>query len=285
MNLKEFSLAVKKEYQNQNGERFFSERALLSALLEKAGFHRNAPLLSPDEEILPSLEEKMLSDLVKILSGYPIQYYVGTEFFCGEEFFVAENVLIPRPETELLVTLSCERTERESVVFDFCCGSGCIGLSLLKKREDLRAVLYDLSEDAISLTKKNREKLSLVHRAEVKKLDVLSSFAKEEILREKPSLILSNPPYLTKKEMEEIDDNVKREPSMALYGGEDGLLFYKALITLSEETKTPILCEIGSGQKEGVEVLLSKGEFQYEFFKDFSGYFRAFFASPKKRQK
>ncbi len=223
MNLKEFSLAVKKEYQNQNGARFFSERALLSALLEKAGFHRNAPILFPEEEIPPRLEKKMLSDLEKLLTGYPIQYYIGTEIFCGEEFFVSENVLIPRPETELLVELACEKAREGSVVFDFCCGSGCVGLSLLKKRGDLRAVLYDLSDHALLLTEKNREKFALADRAEVKKLDVLSPLAKEEILKEKPSLILSNPPYLTKKEMSEIEDNVKREPSMALDGGEDGL--------------------------------------------------------------
>ena len=272
MNLKEFSLTVKKEYRNQKGARFFSERALLSALLEKAGFHKNAVLLTPEKEILPSVEKTLLSDLDKLLSGYPIQYFLGSEFFCGEEFLVAENVLIPRPETELLVELAAKKAKKGSVVFDFCCGSGCIGLSLLKKREDLSVCLYDLSDDALSLTNRNCEKFSLSKRSKIRKLDVLSAEAKEEILREKPSLILSNPPYLTKKEMEEIDDNVKNEPSMALDGGEDGLLFYKALILLSKETKTPILCEMGSGQKDGVENLLSKEDFQYEFFKDFAAY-------------
>ncbi len=282
MNLKEFSLTVKKEYFNQNGARFFSERALLSALLEKYGFHRNAVLLSPEKHLTAFEEKEMQSDLQRLLSGYPIQYYIGTELFCGEEFLVSENVLIPRPETELLVELACERAEKGSVVFDFCCGSGCIGLSLLKKREDLRAILYDLSDDALCLTKKNREKLMLSDRAEVKKLDVLSSLAKDEILKEDPSMILSNPPYLTKMEMDKIEDNVKKEPAMALYGGEDGLLFYKTIIDLSQKTGKPLLCEMGSRQKEEVESLLIKFGFQYEFFKDFSGFNRVFFAFPKK---
>ncbi len=282
MDLKTFSLTVKKEYKRKEGARFFSERALLSALLEKAGFNRNAVLLSPEKEISSDQEKAMLSDLAKLLSGYPIQYYIGTEIFCGEEFFVAENVLIPRPETELLVSFAAEKAKENSTVFDFCCGSGCIGLSLLKKREDLAAFLYDLSEDALSLTEKNRKKLSLEKRASVKKLDVLSPLAKEEVLKIAPSLILSNPPYLTKEEMEEIPENVKLEPSMALYGGEDGLLFYKALIKLSYESKTPILCEMGCAQKSTIETLLKKLNFDYEFYRDFSGLDRGFFAAPKK---
>ena len=282
MNLKTFSQNVKKEYQSKEGARFFSERALLSAILEKAGFHRNALVLSPDEEIPLALEQKMFSDLEKLLSGYPIQYYLETEYFCGEEFFVSENVLIPRPETELLVKMAEERAVVGSTVFDFCCGSGCIGLSLAKKRKDLRVFLYDLSQDALNLTLKNREKLSLEPKTFVKKLDVLSEAVKDEILTQKPSLILSNPPYLTKGEMAEIDDNVKNEPAMALYGGEDGLLFYRRLVKISLETYVPILCEMGSGQKKQMESLLAESGFEYEFYKDFSDFDRAFFACPKK---
>ena len=135
MNAREFSLLVKKEYRSGNGARFFTERALLSALLEKYGLDRNAPLSSP--EIILEKEEKMRADLEMLLGGYPLQYYVGTEWFCGEEFLVEPEVLIPRPETEDLVEKAAAFAKEGSVVFDFCCGSGCIGLSLLMKRKDL----------------------------------------------------------------------------------------------------------------------------------------------------
>lgn len=276
MNAREFSLLVKKEYRSGNGARFFTERALLSALLEKYGLDRNAPLSSP--EIILEKEEEMRSDLEMLLGGYPLQYYVGTEWFCGEEFLVEPEVLIPRPETEDLVEKAAAFAKEGSVVFDFCCGSGCIGLSLLMKRKDLFCRMYDLSDAALSLSEKNRRRFSLEERCEIEKLDVLSPAASEEIKKHQPSLIISNPPYLTLEEMGRIDKNVENEPAMALYGGEDGLTFYRALISLSEQSGVDLLCEIGCDQREGIRSLLSERGFSFEFYQDFAGLDRIFHA-------
>ncbi len=278
MNVREFSLFVKTEYRKENGARFFDERALLSALLEKHGFHRNAPLMTPDLALDPEREAEMKKDLSKLLGGFPIQYYLGTEWFCGYEFLTEPEVLIPRPETEDLVKRASEFVSRDSVVFDFCCGSGCIGLSLLLNRQDLRCRMYDLSDAALNLSEKNRERFALSSRCEIVKMDVLSAEPLAEIQRFRPSLILSNPPYLTKEEMRQIPENVKNEPAMALYGGADGLTFYRALILLCEKTGVPLLCEIGCAQKEGITFLLENHGLSYEFYQDQAGLDRVFFA-------
>lgn len=276
MNAREFSLLVKKEYQSKNGARFFTERALLSALLEKHGMDRNAPLTSP--ELLLAKENELKADLEKLLCGYPIQYYLGTEWFCGNEFAVEPEVLIPRPETEGLVEKAAELAKEGSAVFDFCCGSGCIGLSLLMKRGDLFCRMYDLSDAALSLSGKNCRRFSLEERCAIEKLDVLSPRALEEIERHKPSLIVSNPPYLTREEMAGIEENVQKEPAMALYGGEDGLTFYRSLISLCEKSGVDLLCEIGCDQREGIQALLTEGNFSFEFYQDFAGLDRIFYA-------
>ena len=276
MNAREFSLLVKKEYKAKDGARFFTERALLSAILEKHGLDRNTPLISPD--FVLASEDQMREDLEKLLQGYPLQYYIGTEWFFGREFEVAPEVLIPRPETEELVEKAAKLAKEGSVVFDFCCGSGCIGLSLLMQREDLFCRLYDLSDAALSLSSENCRKFSLTERCEIEKLDVLSSRALEEIKKYKPSLIVSNPPYLTGEEMKEIAENVQNEPELALFGGEDGLTFYRALISLCAQSETELLCEIGCNQKEEIEKILDEWGLECEFYQDFSGLDRVFYA-------
>lgn len=282
MNVRDFSLLIKNEYIQRNGARFFTERALRSALLEQNGFHRDAPLLTPNMDVDPVTEKKLRSDLARLLNGYPIQYYLGSEWFCGLEFLTAPNVLIPRPETEGLVEKAACLAEQGSVVFDFCCGSGCIGLSLLQKRNDLRCRMYDLSESALELSRKNRDRFGLAERCCVERLDVLSHQALSEVEKHRPALILSNPPYLTAEEMGSIAENVQNEPSMALFGGEDGLDFYRALVALAAQTGVALLCEIGCNQKKVIESLLNLHHFEYEFYQDFAGLDRVFYARTVK---
>ena len=94
-----------------------------------------------------------------------------------------------------------------------------------------------------------------------------------------PSLILSNPPYLTLSEMQEIDENVKREPKMALFGGEDGLLFYRRFAELCKERGIPFLCEMGSAQQKGIEEIAFKAGLSVRFFPDMFGLPRVFLLS------
>ncbi len=279
MTVRELSVWIKKRYKEKKGERFFSEKALLSALFERNELDKDVLLNAPNLPVSKETEEKVINEADSLLEGYPLQYYLGTEFFCQREFLVSENVLIPRPETELLVQLGAKKAEKNSKVFDFCCGSGCVGISLLLEREDLAVSAFDLSEYALELTKNNRSRFELETRLSVKKMDVLSPEAKACILSEKPSLILANPPYLTKEDMDEIDDNVKREPEMALFGGTDGLLFYRAFARYCKDTGVPFLCEMGSAQQEAIALLAKEEGLSACFYKDLFGLPRAFYLS------
>lgn len=276
MTVGELKQQIKKAYREHKGELFFSERALLSALFEKRGLGKDVAMLSPEKELSPALCEQIIQDTALLLSGEPIQYYLGTEFFCGEEFFVSPGVLIPRPETEMLVEKAAKTVPEGSLVFDFCSGSGCVGIALLLRRPDLRCISFDLSDEALALTLKNREKFCLEERLRVEKMDVLGAGSEVWIREKKPALILSNPPYLTAQEMKEIPENVKREPEMALFGGDDGLQFYRHFLSLCQKTGVPFLCEMGAGQKEGVEREMAALHLQGEFYRDFAGLWRTF---------
>jgi len=279
MTLRELRFALGKRYRESEGERFFTEKALLSALLEKNGMDRNFALNDPDFVLSKETEEKLLREANALLDGEPLQYYLGTEYFFGMEFLVRQEVLIPRPETELLVRIGMERVKAGATVFDFCCGSGCIGIALIKQREDLICHSFDCSEAALALTRENAERFFCGNRLNVHKLDVLSSESYEWIREKKPSLILSNPPYLTKQEMNRLPRNVAREPALALYGGENGLLFYEKFLLLCKETGIPFLVEIGSAQEEDLNKLISRYDLKGEVFLDFNHLPRAFFVS------
>ena len=282
MTVREATLALKKRYKEKNGERFFTEKALLSALFENLGLGKNAPLLYGEKPLSQEEEETLFADADRLLEGWPIQYYIGSEFFCGEEFFVAEEVLIPRPETELVVEKAVEAVPENGLVFDLCCGSGCVGIALLLRRPDVRCLSVDLSEKAFSLTMKNAEHFGVLNRLTVSREDVFSSHIEEILLQENPSYLLSNPPYLTASEMKEIPANVSREPAMALFGGEDGLSFYRRLLELSEKGRVPLLAEIGSSQKEDLEKLLAEREMKGTFYRDFSDFWRVVSAEKKR---
>ncbi len=279
MNVRQLKQIVTKTYQDQNGERFFSEKALLSALLEKNGMDRNLVLLQPDLVLSEKCVQTVLSDLDELLSGYPLQYYLGSEYFCGNEFFVRDGVLIPRPETELLVSLGKARVGWGSTVFDLCCGSGCVGISLLLARPDLSCHAFDLSDSALEVARINRARFGLEDRLSVKHVDVLSSDLEEEIKRRNPALILANPPYLTEQEMKEIAENVAKEPGLALFGGKDGLLFYRRFVELCAKTGVPFLCEMGYQQKEKIETIILDAGLKGEFFQDEARLWRSFFVS------
>ena len=96
MTVREVTLALKKRYKEMNGERFFTEKALLSALFEKNGLDRNLPLVLPEMNLEEALLQALDADLAALLSGYPIQYYLGTEFFCGEEFVFTYSKMLDK---------------------------------------------------------------------------------------------------------------------------------------------------------------------------------------------
>lgn len=158
----------------------------------------------------------------------PLQYIVGMWGFHKFSFKVGEGVLIPRPETELLVDFAVEKIQknRYSVVFDLCCGSGCIGLSVAKLCPNVKVYCIDISDTALDYTRQNKE-LLCADNVTVVKTDIRESTGFIGLPR--PDIILSNPPYICTDEIKELQPEIAFEPTLALDGGADGLDFYRSL--------------------------------------------------------
>ncbi len=200
---------------------------------------------------------KKFFDIVKERAkGKPLQYILGTVGFYDHDFEVRENVLIPRPETEILVDKALDavnsKIEKTRSVLDMCCGSGAAGLSVLSKLPDSILVGADISPDALSLSDANARHLGLSARAAFVYSDLFAEFC-----RTKPfDLIICNPPYVTEAEYAELDASVRDfEPRLALVGGMDGLDFYRKIIAEADKYLEPgasIVFEIGALQKDAV---------------------------------
>ena len=185
------------------------------------------------------------------LKGEPLQYILGEWEFMGLPFFVGPRALIPRQDTETLceVALGWLKTRPGARVLDLCCGTGCIGVSL-SKLGGARAAFADVSPDALKLARRN---------ARYNGVD--GEFYESDLLDSVPGvydLIACNPPYLTAAEMESCQRELTYEPALALYGGEDGLAFYRRLAAEWEKHLVPgglLLMEIGHTQGKAVQEL------------------------------
>ncbi len=185
------------------------------------------------------------------LRGEPLQYILGEWEFMGLPFFVGPEALIPRQDTETLceAALSWLKARPGASVLDLCCGSGCIGVSLAKLA-GARVAFADVSPDALSLARRNAERNG-----------VAGAFHESDLFASVPGvydLIACNPPYLTAAELESCQKELTFEPALALYGGEDGLLFYRRLAADWEAHIWPgglLLMEIGCTQGEAVKGL------------------------------
>ena len=177
----------------------------------------------------------------------PLQYILGEVGFFEESYTVTPAVLCPRSDTELLVEEAIARIPHGVRFGDLCTGSGCIAISTLAHRPDLSAIAVDLSADALTVTAENAEKNGVADRLALMRADLL--VGKHPKLASLP-VLLSNPPYIATAALASLDEEVKAEPRMALDGGEDGLLFYKTL--LSFYSPALFLLEIGFDQGEAV---------------------------------
>ena len=221
-------------------------------------------------------DEETYKDVILLRSShYPCQYIVGSQDFMGYTFKVEEEVLIPRPETEILVETALELTcdFKDCRALDMCCGTGCIGISYyLKRREagfkDDRVALADISNKAILLTKENMFNLGA-------KCDIIETDLFENI-DSKYDLIMSNPPYIPTSDINDIMEDVREfEPRLALDGMEDGLYFYKEIIDKSKtylDSEGYLVFEIGYNQYEDIKrILLETGFSQVSVKKDYAG--------------
>ena len=173
-------------------------------------------------------KKKILKSLDEISKNYPIDYIINKKNFYGYDYYVNEDVLIPRPETEELVQWVLEdnsNNNKSKKLIDLCSGSGCIGITISKENRNIDVTLSDVSEKALEICNKNKIKLNTC--AKTVKLDLNSNF----IFQNKFDIIVSNPPYLSTNEANEIGENVKFEPKIALFAPiNNPLHFYKKII-------------------------------------------------------
>ena len=200
----------------------------------------------------------------QIIDGKPLQYITQKQEFMGIDFFVNEDVLIPQPDTEILVETVldiCKRYGNQSLrILDLCTGSGAIAISL-SKILNTQVFASDVSTKALEVAEKN----NVLNNS---KVEFIESNLFEQINGEKFDIIVSNPPYIKNEEIGSLSKQVQNEPYIALSGGEDGLDFYRKIIDEAYKyiNKNGYLClEIGYDQKEDLRKLIKQNEnYEYE---------------------
>lgn len=225
------------------------------------------------------IEPERIEEYKKIIElrgkKMPVKYILQQCEFMGIDFFIKEGVLIPRPDTEILVEDAIEDIKKYEYIniADVCCGSGIIGLSIAKYISSVKVCLYDISNIALEVTSENADRLNLNDRIKVFKSDLLSAALESN---SKFDIIVSNPPYIRKEVIPTLMEDVKNyEPFIALCGGEDGLDFYREIVKQSKNLLNDngtLAFEIGYDQKEAVSELLEAAGFtDIVCFKDFGG--------------
>ena len=247
-----------------------------SLSLSREGLYARLQNLIREEE-----KETVESLMKRRISGEPLQYILGHQEFWSIDFQVDSRALIPRPETELLVEqtlliLSEKSFKKPPVVLEIGTGSGAVAVALAKEAKDIFVVASDISGDALRLAKENTASSGLLHRIKFVHGNLLDPF---RLLREREpfDIILSNPPYIPFLEIEGLDKEVRDyEPIIALDGGEDGLSFYRDIISqapLYLKKGGWLLLEIGQAQGGKVSEFIDKrGDFSPpQLLKDLSG--------------
>ena len=200
--------------------------------------------------------EKVEKAVARLLKGEPLAYVLGEWEFYGLPLYVNENVLIPRDDTVAVASLAIKQAiflPCDPRVLDLCTGSGCIGLAVASRIKDARVTLADVSKDALAIAKKNIARHKLSGRVSCVQVDALSP---APAYLGKFDMIVSNPPYITGPQMGELDDSVKLyEPHLALYGGRDGLDFYRSIaINYSSALKPGGFLCLEFGEEQGDDI-------------------------------
>lgn len=244
---------------------------LIIALTYLLNTNKNLLYVYREENIEKDIEERLLKIQDKISKGYPLQYAIGRWNFYGLDLLVDKRALIPRYETEILVDMIINDKVKKGRILDIGSGSGAISLALSYNLKNSKVLGVDISKDAIDLSKENKKNLS-INNVEFKESDIFSNVEGEF------DIIVSNPPYINKKDFENLDKKLSYEPQNALLGGVDGLFFYRKIISnakkfLSKNGK--IYLEIGYDQKDSIISLLKEDGYKdIKSYKDFNDFDR-----------
>ena len=228
------------------------------------GQNRQYVIVHDDEKLEKNMEEKYFANIKKIKEGTPIEHITHQKEFMKLNFYVDSDVLIPRQDTEILVeeVIDIARQINAKKILDLCTGSGAIAVSLAKYLPNVEVTASDISKNALEIANKNAIANEVKDR-----INFIQSDLFENIIPEKYDIIVSNPPYIKRKEIKKLDAQVKKEPNIALDGGTDGLDFYRSIINdayLYLKYGGYLCFEIGFDQRKEVQNLIEQNSEYYK---------------------
>ena len=249
----------------ENTSRFFASKGLENARLQAElllaavlGVNRLDLYLQFERPLHRSEVDRYREYVRQRLQRVPVQYITGVAAFRHLELTVTPAVLIPRPETEVLVDVALDLLPEGGRVLDLCCGSGAVALSLAQEAAAAEVVAADVSAAALEVAKANGQRCGLAERVEWHCGDLFAPFRGTEPF----DLVAANPPYVRRSDLAQLAPEVRDyEPHLALDGGEDGLAYYRRIAQEAADFIRPgghLLLEIGDGQSAAVEDLLAR---------------------------
>lgn len=268
---------VKKYVRENLKDKEYDVQDIYSILEYITHIDRNRLFLQKDSILLKISQEIQADKLLNKYYNdkYPLQYITHKQYFYNEEYYVDKNVLIPRQDSEVLVEKALEYINNEDIVniIDLCTGSGALGISIAKNSEkDVNVKLLDISDSALMVANKNINKNGVSDKVSTLKSDLLEEIDESD----KYDMIVSNPPYIKTDVIATLQEEVQKEPVLALDGGKDGLDYY---IRIIKEAKTIlknngiIIFEIGYDQLDDIKnIIKENNEFKLlESVKDYGG--------------
>ncbi len=230
-------------------------RAILQYTLKKT---REYIIIYDNKQVTSEQRDEYVKNIKQLIQGKPLQYITGQQEFMKMRFLVTKDVLIPQPDTEMLVEEAIEKAKNiaNPVILDLCTGSGAIAISIAKYVPNVKVVATDISAKALAVAKKNAYLNGVLNNVEF-----IESNLFNKLKGKKFDIIVSNPPYISTGEIKSLPKDVQNEPIIALDGGEDGLDFYRKIIKDAKEflNKQGYLClEIGYNQKEKVKKIIEQ---------------------------
>ncbi len=230
-------------------------RLLLQYVLKKT---RQYLIVYDNEEVGKKEQWEYFVNIDKLAKGVPLQHITHTQEFMKMDFYVDENVLIPRPDTEILVeeVINIAKKMDKPKILDLCTGSGAIAISIAKNVPNAEVYAVDISEKALDVASKNAQRLEA-------KVRFIKSDLFKNLKNMKFDIIVSNPPYIKKEDIKFLSEDVQKEPQIALDGGYDGLDFYRKISKQAIDYLKfgSFLCfEIGYDQKEEVTEIIENLE-------------------------
>jgi release factor glutamine methyltransferase len=226
------------------------------------------------ERPLTSDELASLRSMVKRrVTREPLQYILGGAEFYGRSFRVRPGVLIPRPETEVLVEEVLRRTEPLRVL-DVGTGSGCIAITIALERPTAEVIAIDVSKEALQIARENASRLD-AHHVEFRMVDLFDDDGIADLGTF--DLVVSNPPYVADEERTELEPEISHEPEIALFPGEDGLKYYRRIVDVAPRIlrkEGEIFVELGFGQRNDVESIFESAGFETRIYNDLEGHER-----------